>query len=60
MKKENSMTYPKDIIAFLKGKKSYLIGALEIILGLLTDNKEMILLGLSTITLRAGISGMKK
>ena len=43
-------------IDFLKGKKSYIVGILEIILGLLTDNKEMILLGLSTITLRAGMN----
>ncbi len=42
-------------VELLKGKKSYLIGALEIVLGFLTDNSEMVFLGISTITLRAGM-----
>ncbi len=43
------------IINFFKGKKSYIIGALEIVLGFLTKNNDMIMLGFSTITLRAGV-----
>lgn len=42
-------------INLFKGKKSYLIGTLEIVLGFLTDNSEMVFLGISTITLRAGM-----
>lgn len=41
---------------FLKGKKTYIVGALMIILGILQDyNQEMILQGLGLITLRLGI-----
>jgi len=47
------------IIIFLKGKKTFIIGVLMIALGLLTDNKEMVLQGLGFITLRAGINGAR-
>jgi len=43
-------------IEFLKGKKAYIVGILMVILGLLQSNNQMILEGLSVITLRAGIS----
>lgn len=43
------------LVQILKGRKSYIVGTLEIVLGLLTGNNEMILLGFSTITLRAGM-----
>jgi hypothetical protein len=52
---ENNMK----IIIFLKGKKTFIIGVLMIALGLLTDNKEMVLQGLGFITLRAGINGAR-
>lgn len=41
---------------YLKGYKTYIVGTLMIILGLLTSNTEMILEGIGFITLRAGIS----
>lgn len=44
------------IITLLKGKKTYIIGALTILLGILQQNTEMIMAGLSMLTLRAGIS----
>ena len=43
------------VVSFFKGKKTYLIGILMVILGLLQDNQETILTGLGFITLRAGI-----
>ena len=50
----------KQIIEFLSGKKSYLVGALMIALGCLTDNGQMILEGVAIITLRAGVSKIAK
>ena len=44
------------MIQFLSGKKTYIVGALTIILGLLTGDNAMVLQGLSVITLRAGIA----
>ena len=44
------------ITKFFQGKKTYVIGILMILLGLLTDDKQMILEGFGFITLRAGIS----
>lgn len=49
----------KDIKKFFVGKKTYIVGILMIILGLLTDNGEMIMGGIGFITLRAGISNVK-
>ena len=46
----------KNIFSALQGKKSYIVGALTIILGLLNGDNAMILQGLSVITLRAGIA----
>ncbi len=47
------------IFNFLKGKKTYIVGLLMIVLGYLTDNNEMILSGLAFITLRAGVKDAK-
>lgn len=41
---------------FLRGKKSYIVGSLGIILGLYYGDKEMVLTGFGILTLRAGIS----
>ncbi len=41
------------------GKKAYLVGLLMISLGLLQGDNNLILQGLSVITLRAGISKIK-
>lgn len=43
-------------IEFFKGKKTYIIGALMIILGLLNGDNQMVLEGLGFITVRAGIA----
>ncbi len=39
----------------LRGRKTFIVGGLMIILGLLTDNKEMILEGIGFITIRVAI-----
>lgn len=44
------------VITFLSGKKSYIVGCLMIILGLLNGDNQLILEGLAIISLRAGIS----
>lgn len=43
-------------IDFLKGKKTYIVGSLMIILGLLQGDNQMIFEGLGLITLRAGVA----
>ena len=43
-------------LGFFKGKKTYIIGILMIILGYLQGNNQMIMEGLGFITLRAGVS----
>ena len=43
----------------LKGKKTYLVGILMIILGIMNGDNQMILEGLGFITLRAGVSSTK-
>ena len=45
-----------NIINFLRGKKAYIVGTLMVILGILQSNNDMILQGLSVITIRAGIA----
>jgi hypothetical protein len=45
-----------NIIEYLKGKKTYVIGLLMIILGYLQGDNQLILEGLGLITLRAGIA----
>lgn len=44
------------ILSYLKGKKTYIIAALMIALGLLNGDNEMILQGIAFMTLRAGVS----
>ena len=44
------------IFEYLSGKKSYIIGALMIVLGLLNGDNQLILEGLGLLTLRHGIS----
>lgn len=44
------------IIDFLSGKKSYIVGILMIVLGLLNGDNEILLQGVAVMTLRAGIS----
>lgn len=46
----------KDIFNFFSGKKTYIVGILMIVLGYLQSNNQMILEGLSVMTLRAGIA----
>ena len=43
------------IIDFFSGKKTYIIGILMIILGLLVNEKQLILEGIGFITLRAAM-----
>jgi hypothetical protein len=45
---------------FLKGKKTYIVGLLMIILGLINNDRQMVLDGLGFITVRAGISNVAK
>lgn len=49
------INFLKAVYAFMKGKKTYIIGGLMVLLGYLTKNNEMILEGLGFITMRAGI-----
>jgi len=44
------------MIEFLKGKKSFIVGLVTLVLGLLNNDTQLILQGLSVITLRAGIA----
>jgi hypothetical protein len=44
------------IIEFLKGNKTYIVGVLMILLGLLQGDNNLLLQGISVITLRAGIA----
>lgn len=47
------------ILDFLSGKKAYIIGGFAIALGLIYQDKDLVMVGFSTITLRAGISKLK-
>lgn len=40
------------IVEFLKGKKTYIIAVLMVVLGLMTDNNQMILEGMGFAGLR--------
>ena len=46
----------KDLKDFFKGKKTYIIGLLMIVLGILQGDNQLVLEGLGLITLRAGIA----
>ncbi len=48
------------ILNFFKGKKTYLIGILMIVLGYLQSDNTLILEGLGFITIRAGIGKIGK
>jgi len=43
------------VIDFLKGKKTFIVGGLLILLGILQGDTETILEGLGLMTLRAGL-----
>jgi hypothetical protein len=49
----------RNLIESLKGKKTYIIACLLILLGLLQGENQMILEGLGLLTLRAGIAKTK-
>lgn len=44
------------VINFLKGKKTYIVAALMVALGLLQGDQRMVLEGLGLVTLRLGIA----
>lgn len=44
------------MIDFLSGKKAYIVGSLMIALGILQGDQNLVLQGLATITLRAGLA----
>lgn len=48
------------ILNFLKGKKTYAVGLLMIVLGYLQGDNTLILEGLGFLTLRAGIGKIGK
>ena len=50
----------RKIVDFLKGKKSYIVGILMIVLGLLQNDNTLVMQGLSVITLRACIGKVTK
>ncbi len=52
------MEYLNDFIDFLKGKKSYIVGAVALAYGLLTGNGDAVIQGIGLMTLRAGIAKM--
>jgi len=49
-----------NIIEILKGRKTYIVGILMVILGLLNGDNQMVLEGLGLITLRAGVAKLEK
>jgi len=50
------MNLIRQIMAALRGRKTYLIGALMVLLGWLRHDPQMILEGLGLSTLRAGVA----
>ena len=50
----------KDILDFFRGKKTYLVGALMILLGILQGDNTLILEGLGFWTIRAGVAKMSR
>lgn len=44
------------IIEFFKGKKTYIIGLLMIVLGILQQDQNLILEGIAVLFLRAGVA----
>jgi hypothetical protein len=49
-----------NILSFLKGKKTYIVGALMIALGLLQGDSELIMQGFGFIFLRNGVAKMSE
>lgn len=49
------INFVKAVFYFLKGKKTYIVGGLMIILGYLQNDNQMIMDGLGFMTIRAGI-----
>lgn len=45
-----------NFISFFSGKKTYIVGALTILLGILQGNSQMIMSGIGMITIRMGIA----
>ena len=45
-------------IQFLQGKKTYIIGTLMVVLGLLQGDNQLVLEGMGFITLRSGVETM--
>lgn len=50
------MNILEKVLEFLSGRKTYVIGVLMILLGILQGDNKLILEGLGLITLRAGVS----
>jgi len=48
------------ILNYLKGKKSYIVAGLMILLGLLQGDNALILEGLAVLSIRAGIAKVGK
>ena len=44
------------MINFFSGKKTYIVGALTVILGFLNNDMQMVTTGLLALTMRAGIA----
>lgn len=51
-----NMKKTKEFVNFLSGKKTYIVGCLIIIYGIVYQDQAKVLEGLSIITLRAGIA----
>ncbi len=49
------VNFVKKVYYFLKGKKTYIVGGLMIVLGYLQNDNQMIMDGLGFMTIRAGI-----
>ncbi|MDA3837239.1 MAG: hypothetical protein PF542_06485 [Nanoarchaeota archaeon] len=49
-----------EALRFLNGYKTYFVGALMIILGIIQSDNELILQGIGLMTIRKGIAGYKK
>ena len=47
------------IVEFFGGKKTYIVGIIMIVLGILQDNQELILQGILVLTGRAAIAKIK-
>jgi len=45
------------ILAFFDGRKTYILGIITVALGIFYENMEMIMVGLISMGLRAGVTG---